>query len=265
MMKTTLLRHTKNAVLLRVSIVLLTASMPCANTANAQLTGQALGCYIQSNDLDRIVQTYNFSREWQEDKLTPLTYGYGGNLGWNVMIHKARQLHMVAQLGYMRFSSHSSNFGQENLIGFQRFSLAANFRFHPKAIVKGIQVSGPLGPRWFLTLGPELAMYFPYVRVNGSALVWDDNKPYAPHRTSMCLSFGTGYHLFNVGKLIFTFEIAATWAPYMELADFAEAVNGHNVTGLRNDAKNVTIFNAGLRLSWVKSKLNWWSHPGRQK
>jgi hypothetical protein len=255
----------KRMALKYFSVMLFAACILSTSTAHAQLTGQILGCYIKSNDLDRIVQTYNFSRTWQEDKLTPLTYGYGGHLGWNVMLHKARQLHMVAQLGYMRFSSHSSNFGQENRIGFQRFSLAANFRFHPKAIIKGIQVSGPLGPRWFLTLGPELAMYLPYVRVNGKALLWDDDKPYAPRKTSMCFSFGTGYHLFNVGKLIFTFEIAATWAPFMELSEFAEAVNGHNVTGLRNEAKNVTIFNTGLRLSWVKSKLNWWSHPGKQK
>ena len=56
-------------------------------------------------------------------------------------------------------------------------------------------------------------------------------------------------------------ELGITWYPTTELTGFAEVVNGHNTVGLSNNANNVFLLNAGIRITFVKSNKNWWDRP----
>ncbi len=168
---------------------------------------------------------------------------------------------MVTQLGYQRFGAVAENFNEKNSVGFHRMAISLSFRFHPRALFKGIQTCGPLGPRWFLTLTPEYSLFMPFVRTNGNLLMLDEDMPYRPITSSFALSFGTGYHAMTIKRFVITPEVSATWFPRIELDDFAEAVNGHNITSLQNDVKSVFHLNAGLRITWVRGKANWWERP----
>ncbi len=228
---------------------------------NAQPTCELKYSYLHSRELDKILQTYNFARPWQDAKLLPLTNGYGANIGWNFKLSSFRQLHIVPQIGYQRFGSMAENFDMKKSIGFHLIGLGFNFRFHPRALLKGIQSCGPLGPRWFLTAGVEYSFYVPFVKMNKEKIELEEGKKYHPLTSSFQLAFGSGYHAWVFKNLIFTPEISITWVPYLELDNFAQAVNGHNVTRLNNVVPNVFFLKGSMRITRVKSGKNWWDRP----
>lgn len=217
--------------------------------------------YLHSPTFDKILQTYNSSRPWQEDKLIPLTSGYSGKFGWNWRIQNTHEIHLQPEVGYMRFAASSSNSGQKINVGFNQFNISTSLRIHPKSIFKVVQGAGPLGTRFFISTAVAYSFYLPFARTNGEPLMWDEDYRYRELTSTFNFSFGAGYNLINIGRFVITPEFSMTWYPYIELADFAEAVNGHNLTRLKNEADNVFYFNAGIRITYIKSQSHWWDRP----
>jgi hypothetical protein len=228
---------------------------------NAQWTGEIRYAWLHSPEMDKTIQLYNFSRPWNEKKLTPLTHGYGATLGLNWKLHHFRQLHMVPQLGYYWYGTSAQNFDVTKSAGFHLLSFSTVFRYHPRALIKGIQVCGPLGPRWFLTTTPQFNFFMPFVRTDGELLFVEEGEKYRPIKGAFSLGMGTGYHLLTVGNFIITPEISATWYPKVELTDFTEMLNGHNVTGIDNEFKNMFLFQGYIRLTWIRPNTDWWDRP----
>ena len=228
---------------------------------NAQWTGEIRYAWLHSPEMDKTIQLYNFSRPWNEKKLTPLTHGYGATLGLNWKLHHFRQLHMVPQLGYYWYGTSAQNFDVTKSAGFHLLSFSTVFRYHPKALIKGIQICGPLGPRWFLTTTPQFNFFMPFVRTDGELLFVEEGEKYRPIKGAFSLGMGTGYHLLTVGNFIITPEISATWYPKVELTDFTEMLNGHNVTGIDNGFKNMFLFQGSIRLTWIRPNTDWWDRP----
>jgi len=187
--------------------------------------------------------------------------GYGINAGWFWKIQKARQIHLLPELGYMRFGTSAENFDRSYAAGFHKFSVGVGLRFHPKSLIKTLQNAGVIGTRWFVSIVPAYSFYLPYVRINKEALMVSENIKYRELTSSFCLSLGTGYNVTSIGRFIITPEISATWFPSMELGNFITAVNGHNITGMSNKFSNVLFLNAGLRITMVKLHSNWWDRP----
>lgn len=220
--------------------------------------------YLRNNELDKVIQLYNSSRPWQDDKLYPLTHTTEVTVGWNWCLHQKRQLHFMPQLGYGRTASSIRNGEDKMSTGFHRGDLLLQFRFHPRALIKGVQSSGPLGPRWFMTAGPGYSLIQPFVRKNGEPLYIDDER-YQPKSFTFFASAGIGYHAFMLKKrFILTPELAFSWYPYIELEDYTSSVNGHNVIGYTDSFEDVFLFQAKIRISFIKETVNWWDVPVRQ-
>ncbi|MFN0031790.1 MAG: hypothetical protein ACKVOR_06500 [Flavobacteriales bacterium] len=228
---------------------------------NAQPTLELKYAYLHSPQFDLVFQTFNTARPWHEHKLIPLTHGYGANVGWNFKLSTFRQLHAIPQLAYIRFGTLAENGLQSNEAGFHAITISTSFRYHPRALLKGIQTCGPLGPRWFLTTTPGFSSFLPFARMDDEPWHTNEDETYRPISTAFNLSMGTGYHVSTIWKFILTAEVSSTWYPSFRLHDFAEAVNGHNITSLNNEIQNLFLFNASLRITYAKGKTNWWDRP----
>lgn len=227
----------------------------------AQPTLQLQYRYLHAPEFDKIFQTYNTSRPWQEDELYPLTHGYSAVCGWNKRIQKAHEIHLLPEMGYTLFRTQCNNDGKQVSVGFHLMTVGLSVRMHPKAIIKQVQNAGPMGTRFYMSLGLNYAYLRPFVRHNHEMIQWQEDEPYKTYTTQFCSSLGAGYHLFSMGPFLFTPELSMTWFPDIELNQFAEAVNGHNTTGLLNKNDNVLMLQGGLRITLVKTKSNWWDRP----
>lgn len=228
---------------------------------SAQPTLQLRYQYLQAKEFDKIFQTYNTSRPWHTQELYPLTHGLGAAFGWNWRVQKAHEIHVLPELGYTRFATQCENEGQQITAGFHLISLGVAIRMHPKAIIKQVQNAGPLGTRFYMSLGIHYAYLRPFVRHEGKMITWKEDDVYKTYSTQFNSTLGAGYHLFSLGQFLFTPELSITWFPDIEFQRFAEAVNGHNTTGLLNRNDNVLLLQGGLRITFVRSKNNWWDRP----
>ena len=247
-----ILRHIVPLILLLFGMYIPSLSQP---TLKLQYS------YLHAPEFDKIFQTYNTSRPWQKDQLYPLTHGYAGILGWNWRVQKAHEIHLLPQLGYTRFATQVSPEGQSLVAGMHLISLGVQIRMHPKAIFKQVQNAGPLGTRFYMSLGIEYNYLRPFVRRNKKTIPWSEDEKYSTYSTQFSTSLGAGYHLFSFGQFLFTPEISVSWFPEIELNQFAEAVNGHNTTGLLNKNDNVIMLHGGLRITFVRKNKNWWDRP----
>lgn len=204
---------------------------------------------------------YNSSRPWQKDAMVPLTNGYGAGFGWNWRIQKSHEIHLLPELSYLRCASSSSNNGKEFLAGFHQMGFGMTIRIHPKAIFKRPQGAGPLGTRFFMLVGAGYNAIIPFSKTNGDKMMWDKNTPYREISYAPDVKIGTGYHIIRIGRFILTPEFSLIWMPSIELTDFTEVVNGHNIIGLSNQASNVFMLYFGLRLTMIGSQSNWWDRP----
>jgi len=230
----------------------------------SQLSVSVGYAYLHNRELDKVIQLYNTARPWQDNKLYPLTHTAEAAVGWNWCLHQKRQLHFMPQLGYGRTASAIRNGEDKMSTGFHRADIFLQFRFHPRALIKGVQSSGPMGPRWFMTAGPGYSLIQPFVRTNGESLEIDDER-YKPKSFTFFASAGIGYHLVLLkSRFIITPELAVSWYPYIELEDYTSSVNGHNVLGYTDSFEDVFFFQAKLRISFIKKTVNWWDVPVRQ-
>jgi len=231
--------------------------------ANAQLTVSAGYSYLFNRDMDKVFQLYNTSRQWQNKFLKPLTNGIEATVGYNVCLIKERQLHVVPQLGYGYSMTTVKNNDFRLTTGIHRYDLSAQFRFHPRALITGVHNTGPLGPRWFMTLTPGYSLIWPFVRMNGDVLE-NDEEVYRPKSFVFFASAGIGHHLVMLKeRVIITPELCASWYPDVELDNYAESINGHNLLRYKNTFENVFFFQAKLRFTFIKKVTNWWDTPVR--
>lgn len=252
-----------NIVSFARTIFLLFCCTISAGIVQAQLSVSAGYSYLHNKDLDKIVQLYNTSRAWRDNKLYPLTHTAELSVGWNWQLMEKRQLHLLPQLGYGYTQSIMRNSSERLSTGFHRADILLQFRFHPKALIKGVQVAGPLGTRWFMTLAPGFSFIQPFVRSDRKSLENDDEK-YRPRTSAFFTNAGVGYHLVMLNnKVIMTPEIGVQWYPKMEIENYASALNGHNITNLQNNFENVFLFQAKLRFTFIKAVVNWWDVPVR--
>ncbi len=246
----------------RMGVVMLVLLL-LGNIGRAQLSFSVAYTHLRQPELDQVFQLYNTSRPWHTQALKPLTHGVELTGGWNFCLHKRRQLHLLPQLVYNYSMTTALNNNQRIITGIQRLDGALAFRFHPKALIKGVHQSGPLGPRWFITITPGYSWLWPFIRVNGEALQEDDGA-YHPRSFVFNCGVGIGYHALMLKEtLIFTPEILATWVPYFELKDYVQSINGHNVLAMNNTFDNGVVFQLRLRITILKKKVNWWDRPAR--
>jgi hypothetical protein len=224
--------------------------------------------YLLSPAWDRIVQTYNVSRPWNSEQLQPITHGTGALFAWNLPVRFARAealnrraLHMNFKLGYHRFGSVAENFGQRFNVGFHQFELSADLRTHPKCLFKPVQNTGDLGTSFYIGIGAGFNALMPFVRNDGRSIADGDDNKYRERSYAFSGQLLTGYHLMMIANVVITSEFGLNWFRSAELFDFAESVNGHNLTGMENEAVNVMMLQASLRFTWMKKKSNWWDKP----
>jgi hypothetical protein len=250
----------------RVLLILMTAL--CVNAVNAQWTFQAGYSYLFNRNLDDVFQAFNTARWWSDNPLKPLTNGADVTAGYNVLLHKKRQLHVVPQLSYGYSFTSTKREEVRWSAGIHRASINAQFRFHPRAIIKGVHQTGPLGPRWFMTIEPGYTFVIPFIRTAGEALMdgEEKDKPYRPLSMTFYSSLGIGHHVMMLkDRVILTPELSCSWYPYMELKDYSSNLNGHNILNHSDTFENVFFFQLRLRATFIKKEVKWWERPAADK
>jgi hypothetical protein len=129
--------------------------------------------------------------------------------------------------------------------------------------VQDVQETGPLGTRWYIQLGSTYNWNLPFVKKYGEHVTIGNNQPYRNITSQLGISGGTGFHAFNIGSSIFTFETNLTWFPQFELDQFATAVLGHNEARLPSMDKNCFLLQGHIRVTIQKKNNNWWDAPRR--
>ncbi len=224
--------------------------------------------YLRANNWDEIIQTYNTSRPWNNNKLEPVTHGVGAMFCWNFPLISSRSesltsraLHLNSKLGYHQFGSSAENNNIPFKAGFHQFEVSIDLRTHPKCLFKPVQNTGALGTRYYIGFGASFNALMPFVRSNGDLISNGDGEKYLERTFHFSGQFNTGYHLLMIGNTAITVEIAAIWFGHAELEAFAESVNGHNLSGMRNESTSTLMIQGALRLTLLKANKNWWDNP----
>jgi hypothetical protein len=224
--------------------------------------------HIRSPEWDAIVQTYNTSRPWNSNKLEPLTHGGRIQLCYNLPLIfsratglNSRALHMNYKLGYARFFSSTENLNFKTTTGINHFNISFDVRTHPKCIFKPVQTTGPLGTKFYFGLGMGFGAFMPFIQQQGKLIEGGDQEKYREISYNLYYQAITGIHLMTIGSFTITPEMGLNWHPKAELVDFAESLNGHNLTGMKNTSRNVLFFDVGIRITYLKKKSNWWDRP----
>lgn len=217
--------------------------------------------YLQAPEWDKIIQTYNFARPWQQEKLTPLSWGYQAAFSWNWRVQASREIHLLPELAYTWFQSQIQPDQRKISLGSHVFQTGLTLRMHPKCLLKPVQGAGPIGTRFYLGLGAGLTSFLPYKKVDGENFHWNNGEVYRELSFAPHVQVSAGYHLTVIGMFAITPELAILYLPSAELRKYAEVVNGHNLTGLRNATDNVFFLRAGVRITYLKPQKNWWDRP----
>lgn len=224
--------------------------------------------HLRSPEWDGIVQTYNTSRPWNGNRLEPLTHGGEVQLCYNMPLIftratglNSRALHLNWKLGYARFGSTAENFNQKITAGTHHFNVLVDLRTHPRCIFKPVQNAGPLGTKFYIGIGLGFGAFMPFVKHQGQLIEIRDDKKYREPAYNFYYRFITGMNVMTIGSFAITPELGLSWHPTAELPDFAAFLNGHNLTGMNNEGSNVLIAEAGIRITYMKKKANWWDAP----
>jgi hypothetical protein len=236
--------------------------------ANAQPAVQLSYRYLFSRDWDQIIQTYNSSRPWNSAKLQPITHAAGASLCWNLPVISARTeglnkrvLHLNCKAGYHRFGVSTENYGNEFTVGFHQFDLSVDLRTHPKCLFKPVQNTGRLGTRFYIGIGAGYNAFIPFVKNDGVLISDGEGEKFRERSYAFSGQFLTGYHMLMLGNAAVSAEAGVNWFGNAELIHFAESVNGHNLTGMKNEATSVLMIQFSLRFTWIKATKNWWDNP----
>lgn len=217
--------------------------------------------YLYNKKLDNVYQTYNFSRRFYGQSLMPVSTGYSISYGYNVLIQQKVQLHMNPLFYYRRFSTSAENEGVRLVSTLHQTGVGIDFRFNPRALIKGVSRTGPLGTRFFLTLTPGYQFVQPVVRKDKVRITKDSDERFIGWSGGFYASAGIGWNAMMIGRAVVTPELTCSWMQTMKLENLPEDLFGTNVMNLRDEFENVFVFRFSLRFTLLEKESNWWDRP----
>jgi hypothetical protein len=208
---------------------------------------------LYAKEYDQIIRTYNAMRPWQTEKQPFLTLGWVGAMGWQSPKPVFKGIYLQGQCMFGQFRSSAENNGETKQILLRQWSIHLGLQFHPKALFRAVS-AGPLGTRWFLQWQIGTGYWQAFSKRNGESFE-DANGLYAAQSYTFQTYFGTGYNTLRIGERIFLTLRAGLWyIPSITLNRFPEAINGANLYGLKDQASNLFLPEAGLSFTWERRK-----------
>jgi hypothetical protein len=235
----------------------LTGYLFFATSMCAQLSIHAGGSYLQSDNWDKTVQTYNLTTTWEAEEIKPLDYGWYAGAGYSILLFNKPQVYLVPQIRYTHWGSQQGAMR----LALHQLSIGPEIRFNPRALLFGIESAGPIGPRWYMAAQPGLQCWMPRVKRNGTWTTYDSETPYRPLTARFDLKLSTGFHAMTIGQWIVTPEMSAQLIKGTELFDWTEQILGHNIVGLNNTLNKGWNWSIGLVLTRMKKSTEWWDRP----
>jgi hypothetical protein len=246
---------------MRTFILLLSALTLMQSKTAAQPLVQGEMGYWHLPQIDRVFRTYQLGHPWHNIDVTPIGISAGVGAGWNQRLFSPRGLHAIGLIHYRYQTTSWNNSSLPLIAGFHCASFEILLRSHPRCLLQDVQQTGPLGTRWYIQFGSVYSWNLPFVKKYGEQVTISNNQPYRNSTGQFGLSGGTGFHAFNIGSSIFTFETNITWYPEYQLDQFATAVLGHNEPSLSDINKNCIFLQGHLRATIQKKSKNWWDAP----
>jgi hypothetical protein len=129
--------------------------------------------------------------------------------------------------------------------------LRVDLNFSLKGIFGNVS-AGPLGTRWYLYISPALSIWQVQAFNAGQAYVPNELSDERKVNLAPSAAIGTGYRaLILAKKIAVTPKFGYRWYPTLHIDHMAETVLGTNVTGLRNAAKSVSVWESGVEFTWI--------------
>jgi hypothetical protein len=234
-----------------ICIALFSAGIFLVKDVEAQLSFTAQHNYLNAAEFDQMVRDYNLAHAWQEDKLPLLTHGIALQVGWMKRISavKSVYLHPIAQVS--QYTVNAKNEGGNYQIRLREADVRVDLNFSLKGIFGNVS-TGPLGTRWYLYISPALSIW--QAQSFNAGEVYTPNELNNKRRINLAPSaaIGTGYRaLMLAGKIAVTPKFGFRWYPLLHIDHMAETVQGANVSGLKNEAKNVSVWESGIEFTWI--------------
>lgn len=248
---------------MKLSTLLIGLFIGVAFCADGQLVGQGEIGYWQLPQINRVLRAYQLAHPWQNTSVAPIGLSAGIAAGWNQKIFAPRGLHALGLIHYRHQTTSWNSASIPLKAGFHSTGIEILIRSHPRCLVQDVQETGPLGTRWYIQLGTIYNWNLPFVKKYGERVTIGNNQPYRNITSQLGISGGTGFHAFNIGSSIFTFETNLTWFPQFELDQFATAVLGHNEARLPSMDRNCFLLQGHIRVTIQKKNNNWWDAPRR--
>lgn len=203
---------------------------------------------------DDAVRTYNFARPFQEEPLPFLTSGIALKLGWYKRLSAPKSLFVHPHLSVSRFSVSTTTKEVELFVRLYRLDVQCDLHVSPKTLFGRVN-AGPLGTRWFLTVGPLLSVWRPYSETDDRPFYDAEAGEPAPWGLSLGAVAGTGYRaLFMNNRWVVTPRIGLRWWHNVEVERFVEAIGGANITSIDAASRNVWVWEAGIETVWLMSR-----------
>lgn len=219
--------------------------------ATAQLSLTPGYVYLQSDEWNRIMHMYNFSRPWQKNELRPLTHSYDIKAGWMIRIREAKSFYAHPQLGFRQFNSRATNNKEELFVRLRQYSLQVDLNFNPRAIFRKVS-AGPIGTRFMMYVSPSLQLWRPHVEQNGASFYSENGEEYRPYTFGWSLGAGFAYRSLRIAeKFILSPKFGVRLCPGVELENFSKAVQGNNAARLQNKSNAVWLWESGMEIVWI--------------
>ena len=192
-----------------------------------QLTTGLSYNYIYSKQLDKAIQTYNFSQPFLTKKQPLFINGLNASLAY--VFSNEKQFKHGIHLSYSNFRSLASNENFNNLLNLHFINL--DYLFHYENEEK------------FKKLYAELSAGFTgsglYRKINGDAFEYDDKKSKSLG-VGAAISLKIGYYLIQKSKSSLSSFVCLGYTPYLfapkneEVLNATKELTGKNWTGILN-------------------------------
>jgi hypothetical protein len=223
-------------------------------SSDAQWSFTATYENLRNDTWDEAVSVYNFARPFQQEPLPFITSGASLKMGWYKKLSAQKSLFLHPHIALSRFSSSAVTNEIETFVRLYRMDIQCDLNLSPKTLFGNVN-AGPLGTRWYVTIGPLLSVWRPYTE--------SDRRPFydagageaAPWALSWGAAAGSGYRAFFLrNRWVITPKMGVRWWRQVEVERFVEAIGGANITGIDAAARNVLVWEAGVETVWLLSR-----------
>ncbi len=184
--------------------------------------------YLYSSKLDKLVQTYNFSRPDLTQLQPVLAHGFSTGFLWN--LHSEQDQHAVLGIRYSQHNSYAENNGFSNQLRLHQVTLDYGYAFSMK--------------KFQTVLGASIQTGSMQRFVNDTDYEYDSEQPRAL-AIGMELNVLEKYRIWNNEKLSVSAFLSLHYTPYLYAPYFETAIN--QTTGLYSKYFNYQWqFNGGL-------------------